>query len=81
MSEEWAIMNWVKRGNVRSKIWAILPVESLAVLPRINDDGHWEDFRRLRARRFADHDAALEAIDSDGFYFITERMAIGPLAD
>ncbi|QIB33515.1 hypothetical protein [Ancylobacter pratisalsi] len=81
MSEEWAIMNWVKRGNVRSKIWAILPVESQAVLPRINEDGYWEDFRRLPARRFADHDAALEAIEEDGFCFITERMAIGPLAN
>ncbi|MCS0505007.1 hypothetical protein [Ancylobacter mangrovi] len=81
MSDEWAIMNWIKRGNVRSKIWAILPVESLAVLPRLHDEGHWEEYRRLPARRFVDQDGAREAIESDGFCFIAERMAIGPLAD
>ncbi|TCK31123.1 hypothetical protein EV667_1228 [Ancylobacter aquaticus] len=81
LKDEWAIMNWVKRGNVRSKIWAILPVESAAVLPRIDDSGHWEDFRRLPAQRFAGHAAAAEAIEADGFCFITEALAIGPLVN
>jgi hypothetical protein len=76
---EWAIMNWVRDNNTRSKIWAILPVETRAVLPRIDESGYWEDFRRFEDERFTEYEDAREAIDQDGFYFVRERVAIGPL--
>jgi hypothetical protein len=76
---EWTINNWVKGDNQRSKIWAILPVDSRAVLPLIDDTGHWEEFRRVVAERFAEHEEAKEAIERDGFYFTRESVAIGPL--
>jgi hypothetical protein len=75
---DWAIMNWV-RGNERSKVWAILPVDSRAVLPLLTERGHWEEFRKVNPERFPEREEAQEGIDRDGFYFVRESVAIGPL--
>lgn len=76
---DWAIMNWVKKGEARSKVWAILPVETRAVLPLIGENGYWDEFRRIESTRFAEYDEAAEAIALDGFYFTRESVAIGAL--
>jgi len=76
---EWAIMNWVRGSNVRSKIWAVMPVDSLTALPTIDEQGYWEDFRRIDAERFIELADAKPAIEQDGFYFVRESVAIGPL--
>ena len=75
---EWAIMNWV-RGTERSKVWAVLPVESRAVLPLLSERGHWEEFRRVEAERFVEREEAEPAIEHDGFYFVRESVAIGAM--
>lgn len=76
---DWAIINWIKKDNKRSKIWAILPVESRAVLPQIDTDGYWEEFRRIASDRFPEAEDAKAAIADDGFYFTRESVAIGAL--
>jgi len=76
---EWAIMNWV-RNNKRTKIWAVLPVDTRAALPLLSERGHWEEYRRVDAERFLEHADAEAAIKEDGFYFVKESVAIGPLA-
>jgi hypothetical protein len=78
---DWAIMNWVKKGNERSKVWAILPIDTRAVLPLIGENGYWDEFRRIESTRFAEYEDASAAIAQDGFYFTREKTAIGPLAE
>jgi hypothetical protein len=76
---DWAIMNWVKKGNERSKVWAILPIDTRAVLPLIGENGYWDEFRRIDSTRFAEFAEATAAIAQDGFYFTRESTAIGAL--
>jgi hypothetical protein len=72
-------MNWVRGTNVRSKIWAVMPVDGLTALPMIDESGYWEDFRRIESTRFPEFEDATIAIEQDGFYFMRERTAIGPM--
>jgi hypothetical protein len=76
---DWAILNWVKKSNERSKVWAILPIDTRAALPLIDESGHWDEFRRIQSTRFAEYGEAREAIAQDGYYFTRESTAIGPL--
>jgi len=76
---EWAIINWIKKGNKRSKIWAIQPIDALSALPKIDEDGYWEEFRRVIAERYPEFEEARAAIEEDGFYFTRESVAIGAL--
>lgn len=76
---DWAIMNWVKKGERRSKVWAILPLDTRAALPLIGENGYWDEFRRIESRRFAEFAEASEAIAQDGFYFTRESTAVGAL--
>lgn len=76
---DWAIMNWVKKGNERSKVWAILPIDTRAALPLIGENGYWDEYRRIESTRFAEYDEARVAIAQDGFCFTRESVAIGAL--
>ncbi|WP_222877262.1 hypothetical protein [Terrihabitans soli] len=76
---DWAIMNWVKKGEERSKVWAILPLDTRAALPLIGENGYWDEFRKIDSTRFAEFEEAKEAIAADGFYFTRESTAIGAL--
>jgi hypothetical protein len=72
-------MNWVKKGEARSKVWAILPLDTRAALPLIGENGYWDEFRRIDSARFAEFEEATAAIETDGFYFTRESVAIGAL--